>query len=438
MMEGNQTFNTLIKFLESAISQFPDVRLGTNKRYQIKDAALSAFSVFFTQCPSFLTYQKSMEQNKGNNNGRTLFGIDKIPCDNQIRALLDPVPASCIAPVFDQALNMLQETNVIDDFRSFNNDLLIALDGTWYFSSKKINCPNCLTKEHKDGTITYYHNTLLPVVVVSGSSRVIPLAPEFIRPQDGKEKQDCENAAAKRWINGKGDEYSSLGITVLGDDLFSRQPICQLVLDKNFNFIFVCKPSSHKWLSEWLAEADPVENLHEFSLTKWTGTEHLTLTYQYANGVPLKDGGDALLVNWAQLTTTNEEGAVTFRNSFVSNHAITRENVVAFIQAGRTRWKIENENNNTLKTKGYHFEHNFGHGKDNLSETLLSLNIFSFLLHTMLEIFDNKYRLIRETLPRRKDFFNDVRALTRYICFDSWNQLLDFMIRGLELPDPGG
>ena len=437
-MEGNQTFNTLINFLESAISQFPDVRLGTNKRYQTKDATLSAFSVFFTQCPSFLAYQESMEQNKGNNNGRTLFGIDKIPCDNQIRALLDPVPASCIAPVFDQAFNMLQETNVIDDFRSFNNDLLIAIDGTWYFSSKKIHCQNCLTKEHKDGTITYYHSTLLPVVVAPGSSRVIPLAPEFIRPQDGKEKQDCENAAAKRWINGKGDEYSSLGITILGDDLFSRQPICQLVLDKNLNFIFVCKPSSHKWLSEWLAEADPAEDLHEFSLTKWTGKEHLKLTYQYANGVPLKDGEDALLVNWAQLTTTNEEGAVTFRNSFVSNHEITRENVVAFIQAGRTRWKIENENNNTLKTKGYHFEHNFGHGKDNLSETLLSLNIFSFLLHTMLEIFDNKYRLIRETLPRRKDFFNDVRALTRYICFDSWNQLLDFMIRGLELPDPGG
>ena len=437
-MEGNQTFNTLIKFLESAISQFPDIRLGTNKQYQIKDAALSAFSVFFTQCPSFLTYQKSMEQNKGNNNGRTLFGIDKIPCDNQIRDLLDPVHASCIAPVFDQTLNMLQETNVIDDFRSFNNDLLIALDGTWYYSSKKINCQNCLTKEHKEGTITYYHNTLLPVVVVPGSRRVIPLAPEFIRPQDGKEKQDCENAAAKRWLNGKGDEYSSLGITVLGDDLFSRQPICQLVLDKNLNFIFVCKPSSHKWLSEWLAEADPVEDLHEFSLTKWTGTEHLKLTYLYANGVPLKDGEDALLVNWAQLTITNEEGAVIFRNSFVSNHAITRENVVAFIQAGRTRWKIENENNNTLKTKGYHFEHNFGHGKDNLSETLLSLNILAFLFHTMLEIFDNKYRLIRETLPRRKDFFNDVRALTRYICFDSWNQLLDFMLRGLELPDPGG
>ena len=232
--------------------------------------------------------------------------------------------------------------------------------------------------------------------MVPGSSRVIPLAPEFIRPQDGNEKQDCENAAAKRWINGKGAEYSSLGVTVLGDDLFSRQPVCQLILDKNLNFIFVCKPSSHKWLSEWLADANPVEDLHEFAVTKWTGSKHLTYTYQYANGVPLKNGEDALLVNWAQLTITNEQGAVTFRNSFVSNHKITRENVAAFIEAGRTRWKIENENNNTLKTKGYHFEHNFGHGKENLSETLLSLNLLSFLFHTV------------------------------------------FMIRGLELPNPGG
>jgi len=437
-MEGNQTFNTLINFLDSAISQFPDIRLGTNKKYKIRDAALSAFSVFFTQSPSFLSYQISMEQNKGNNNGRTLFGIDKIPCDNQIRALLDPIPANLLFPVFEQTFKMLQETNVVDEFRSFNNDLLIALDGTWFFSSNKIHCQNCLTKEHRNGTTTYYHSALLPVVMVPGSSRVIPLSPEFIRPQDGNEKQDCENASAKRWINGKGAEYSSLGVTVLGDDLFSRQPVCQLVLDKNLNFIFVCKPSSHKWLSEWLADADLVEDLHEFAVTKWTGSKYLIYTYQYANGVPLKDGEDALLVNWAQLTITNEQGAVTFRNSFVSNHTITRKNVAAFIQAGRTRWKIENENNNTLKTKGYHFEHNFGHGKENLSETLLSLNLLSFLFHTVLEIFDNKYRLIRETLPRRKDFFNDIRALTRYICFDNWNHLLDFMIRGLELPNPGG
>jgi len=104
---------------------------------------------------------------------------------------------------------------------------------------------------------------------------------------------------------------------------------------------------------------------------------------------------------------------------------------------GRARWKIENENNNILKTKGYHLEHNFGHGKNHLSNFLLTLNLLAFLFHTALEMFDDTYRRIREDLPARKTFFDDIRALTRYMCFTSWEVMLTFMARGLklELPD---
>ena len=437
-MEGSQTFARLLGFLNSAAESFPDVRTGENTKYSIKDAALSAYSVFFTQSPSFLAYQKSMEQNKGNNNGRTLFGIDNIPCDNQIRNLLDPVPVEYTFPVFDQTLAMLQQTNALDGFRSFDDQLLVALDGTCYFSSKRVDCPYCLTKEHADGSTTYHHTVLLPAVVKPGRKDVIPLAPEFIRIQDGKDKQDCENAAAKRWLQRDGEKYRELRVTILGDDLYCNQPMIERIVAQNLNFILNCKPGSHPSLTEWIATADPKEDLHEFSVTRWTGKERLTDTYQYVNGVPIKDGEKALLVNWVQITTTNSKGGIAYRNAFATNHKITRENVQALVEAGRTRWKIENENNNTLKTKGYHFEHNFGHGKQNLTETLLSLNLLAFLFHTVLELFDERYRLIRRTLPRRKDFFNDIRALTRYICFESWSQLLVFMIRGLEVPDPGG
>lgn len=95
--------------------------------------------------------------------------------------------------------------------------------------------------------------------------------------------------------------------------------------------------------------------------------------------------------------------------------------------------KVENENNNTLKTKGYHLEHNFGHGKQHLSSFLATLNILSLLFHTLLELLDDKYRLIRGHLPTRKTFFNDLRALTRYLYFESWEHLLSFMMQGLEL-----
>jgi hypothetical protein len=102
-------------------------------------------------------------------------------------------------------------------------------------------------------------------------------------------------------------------------------------------------------------------------------------------------------------------------------------------QAGRGRWKIENENNNVLKTKGYHLEHNFGHGKQYLSAFMLSLNLLAFLFHTVLEWSDEPYALLRQVLARRQTFFQDIQALMRYMVFDDWHPLMDFMIRGLEL-----
>jgi hypothetical protein len=151
--------------------------------------------------------------------------------------------------------------------------------------------------------------------------------------------------------------------------------------------------------------------------------------------VPLRDGDDALMVNWCELTTTRHDGKVTYHNAFATNHRITAANVVQIVRAGRTRWKVENENNNTLKTKGYHLTHNFGHGKQHLSALLLTLNLLAFLFHTLLELLDSSYQCIRQFLPR-KTFFDDLRALTRYLCFDSWQALMAFMIQGLELEPP--
>ena len=107
------------------------------------------------------------------------------------------------------------------------------------------------------------------------------------------------------------------------------------------------------------------------------------------------------------------------------------------VEAGRSRWKIENENNNTLKTKGYHFGHNYGHGKQHLSSLLASLIILAFLTHTVLEWADDKFQLLRQKLPPRRRLFDDTKTLTSYLCFDSWEALMDFMLESFKkLPPP--
>ena len=213
-------FNDLVGCLRQVLAGLPDRRKGKNRSYAMEDFGLSAFSVFFTQSPSFLAYQKAMQAARGQNNAQNFFEIEEIPSDNQIRQMLDPVPPQKLYPVYDQIYDRLREHGILQTFRGVNDSTLIALDGTWYHSSQKIHCPCCSHLEHKSGEITYYHSAVTPVIVAPGQSEVIALRPEFITPQDGHTKQDCEIAASKRWLEQNATRYLDSGpVTLLGDDL---------------------------------------------------------------------------------------------------------------------------------------------------------------------------------------------------------------------------
>jgi hypothetical protein len=200
---------------------------------------------------------------------------------------------------------------------------------------------------------------------------VIALQPEFITPQDGHDKQDCENAAAKRWIDQYAADYQPFGVTVLGDDLYCKQPICKKLLEQELDFILVCKPDSHKTLYQWLDELDAMQAIETVVEKRWTGTTHQIDTYRFANKLPLRDGEDAIDVNWCELTTTLPDGKIVYKNAFATNFEISKNNVKQIVRDGRARWKVENENNNVLKNRGYNLEHNFGHGKKHLSSMAL-------------------------------------------------------------------
>ena len=135
-----------------------------------------------------------------------------------------------------------------------DDQLLVALDGTDTFSSEKIHCPCCREQTLKNGKTLNRHTAVTPVIVAPGESKVIPLPPEFVQPQDGEEKQDCEIAAGKRWLSQWGSTYSPWRITLLGDDLYCHQPFCQAALNEGFNFLLVCKPDSHALIDEWVVD----------------------------------------------------------------------------------------------------------------------------------------------------------------------------------------
>jgi hypothetical protein len=438
-MSNHLSLNTIMNRFQESWQSLPDFRKpNNNTRYEIRDAALSAFSVFFMQSPSFLAHQRDMQQRKGKDNAATLFGVAKIPSDNQIRNLLDPVTPDHFQADFAWIHDELDQNNRLAAFADYKGTCLITFDGVVFHSSEKIHCKNCTHRQDRNGTIHYYHSALIPVMVKPDSPHVLSLPPEFIVPQDGHEKQDCERAATKRWLTQHHEQYPAHTVTFLGDDLYANQPLCELI-DQTYKqfFVFVCKPESHTTLYEWLASIEGVNGLETKSERRWNGRHGEIWSYRFINQVPLRSGDDAMLVNWLALTITHEEtGKELYHNAWVTNHLLATRNVVQLAKVGRARWKVENENINVLKTKGYNLEHNFGHGQQHLANVFFSLNILAFLVHTAQHLLNKAYRLLRETLAVRRTFFNDLKALTRYIVFDSWESLFDFMIEGLELDIP--
>jgi len=427
-------FQEMLDFVRQDLDQVPEHRTGRNTQYTITDAGLSAFSAFYMQSPSFLAYQRLMQQEQGRNNARSLFGIEAIPSDGQIRNLLDPVAPYHMRETYWAIYEQLLDRGHLEEYHCLMGTLLCSMDGTQYFGSHTVHCANCSTQEREEET--YYSHTMLAAVLVKpGKGEVLVLEPEFIIPQDGHEKQDCEQQAIKRWIEGHAQRFAPWQVTILTDDLHSHQPLCELLLAHKFHFLMTCKSESHQALYQEVELLGRLEGaIHTMTVKRWNGRYRERWEYRWVEQVPLRAGAQALRVNWCEVTIIREDtGKRLYHNAWITDHELTAQTVPEIVTAGRAHWKVENEGFNVLKNQGYNLEHNYGHGQQYLSSVLVSLLLLAFLFHTVLQLSCPLYQAIRRTLGARRTFFNDLRVLTRYLFFSSWDQLLHFMEQHLEL-----
>jgi hypothetical protein len=416
-----QLLPSLVTGLRAACATFPDPRKGRSGNIAVADFGLSAFAMFFMQSASFLAFQRTLEKGHGRSNCQTLFGIEKIPSDNYIRDILDEADPVLLRPCFVHVEQLLADPPLREAFGRLGGRTLIAWDGTEYFCSQKLGCPNCLTRKRANGKIESYHTMLAATVVAPGHAKVVPLFPEFIAPQDGAEKQDCERNAVKRWHAQHGGRLHGLRPVYLGDDLFACQPIVKMLTAAGDDFIFTCKESSHKALYDFIAGAEPER--HQETIRKGKTVE--TRRYRWIEGVPLRDGKDAVPVNWIGFEIVDGKGHVKYSMAWVTSLPVNKTNVAEIVACGRARWKIENEAFNVMKNHGYELEHNFGHGNTFLAMMLAALNLLAFAWHAVLDLIEPPWQAAREAAATRTSFFAHLLMLTSYAVFPSWTPLLN-------------
>lgn len=422
--------DSLHRLLQTTFAEVNDRRRG-NTSIALSDALMSAFAMFSLKDPSLLAF----DARRGDGNLNRLYGIGKVPSDTQMREVLDPVDPEELRPAFVRMFQRLQRGKVLEPYLFWKGYYLLSLDGTGYFASHQVHCGACQVKVTQDGgETTYYHQMLGAVLVHPDHPEVIPLAPEPIQKQDGSTKNDCERNAAKRLLQKLRREHPRLKLIVVEDGLASNAPHIQLLKQLHMHFILGAKPGDHEALFDQVIAADDRDQV-----TTMTWKEQgKTCQISFLNDISLNESHPDLHVNFLHYAEYGPDGERQKRFTWVTDLGITRRNARHFVRGGRSRWKIENETFNTLKNQGYHYEHNYGHGTQNLSVVFAMLMMLAFLVDQVQQLCCPLFQAVLKKVGSKRSLWEKVRSHYYHFAFRSMKQLHEAILYDLckNLPVP--
>ena len=394
----------------------------------LDDALMSAFAMFSLKAPSLLAFDKQ----RAEGNLQTIYGIERAPCDTRMRERLDPVSPESLRPSFTLVFRQLQRGKALEPMVFLDGHYLVALDGTGYFSSKTIHCDSCLHKEHRNGSITYYHQMLGAAIIHPDFRAVIPLMPEPIVKQDGATKNDCERNAAKRFITKLRQDHPHLKFILTEDALSSNAPHIETLHDSGCHYILGVKEGDHTYLFQQVEAADEAGGVSYYE--RHDRAAGLVHRFRFVNDMPLNGSRKDVRVNFIEYWEVGQAQAQHF--SWVTDLRVNRRNVYKLMRGGRARWKIENETFNTLKNQGYHFEHNFGHGYQHLSVVFASLMMLAFLVDQVQQLCCALFQAAWAKWGSKRLLWEKMRALFYDYALGSMRQLLEALVYGLKKSAP--
>jgi hypothetical protein len=421
--------DALIATLRQRFATLPDSRV--QPTCSLPDALMSGFALFALKDSSLLAFDQRRQE--PNSNLHTVYGIGQVPCDSQLRTILDPVDPELLRPCFTDIFRHLQRGKALEELAFLDGHYLLSFDGSGYFSSQKIHCPHCLEKRQRDGTVTYHHQMLAAVLVHPDFREVIPLMPEPILKRDGDNKNDCERNAAKRFFAAFRRDHPSLSVIATGDGLTANAPLIRLLNGHDIRFILGVKPGDHAFLFQKMETAFATGQSQ--SVTWSDAASNTTYHFRWLNQVPLNEANPDVLVNLLEYWEIRA-GEVTFHGSWVTDLELHEPTVWLIARGGRARWKIENETFNTLKNQGYQFEHNFGHGERHLSVVFGVLMLLAFLSDQTQQLCCTLFRAVWAKAGSKRQLWDEMRHLFHSFAFTSMRELYEAMLRGFAKQKP--
>ncbi len=419
--------DALFSRLRTGFSAIADHRPGTPK-IPLPDALMSAFAMFSLKSPSLLAFDDERQEG----NLQQVYGIGQVPCDTRMRDILDPVEPESLRPLFKSVFRALQRGKALEEMVFIDGHYLLALDGTVYHASQEVHCDSCLERHHRHGTVTYSHQMLGAVLLHPDRREVIPLMPEAIIKQDGTETNDCERNAAKRFLSKLRQDHPHLKLIVTEDSLSSNAPHIRTLIEHDCHYMLGVKEGDHRYLFEQVASAEQAGQVRYYDRDEaQSGLRH---RFRFASNLPLNEANADVRVNFLECWEWDGDQVQHF--SWVTDLRLTKGTVYQIMRGGRGRWGIENETFNTLKNQGYHFEHNDGHGYQNLSVGFALLMMLAFLVDQVQQLCCPLFQAAWAKMGSKRRLWERLRALFYDYALESMRQLLEALFYGLKKPAP--
>lgn len=417
-LQQSLTFDELMKTLDEQFQTIPDKRTGNAVRYQLSDVLKAAFAMFSLKSPALLDFKtQTTAEEKNLHNIYRIEGA--IPCDNQMRGILDPVDPQLLRPLFQTCFALLSEAGVLRAYEYRDKHVIVSIDGVEHFSSTKVHCSSCTTRKHRNGEMSYHHSGLAAVIVHPEQQEVLPLDFEPVLKQDGAQKNDCERNAAKRLCQALDERYPDSKFILVEDALYANAPHLRQITGYGWRYILNVKPDSHASLEKQFAGRRASGQVKELRMTDPQGLKHY---FAWTNGLCLCESAVDVQVNYLLYEQTDQQGKVT-RWTWITNIPLNARSVEPVMRGGRARWKIENETFNTLKNQGYHFEHNYGHGSQHLATVLALLMFLAFTVDQIQQRCCRFFRTLHQGLRTKVKVWASIRNLFSTLVFKSMETL---------------
>ena len=419
--------DALFRLIHNDFARLPDYRVGDTE-IALADALMSAFAMFSLKAPSLLAFDKE----RAEGNLHTIYGIERVPCDTRMREILDPISPKWLRPAFKSVFRQLQRGQALEAMTWLDGHYLLALDGTGYCSSKTIHCTSCLRRVHRNGSMTYAHQMLGAAIIHPDQRAVIPLMPEPITNRDGTDKNDCERNAAKRFVAKLRQDHPHLKFIVTEDSLSANAPHIETLHAHDLRYIRGVKEGDHSYLFQQVEAAEHAGRVTWYERhDRAAGIVH---RFRFVNQVPLNASNADMHVNCIEYWEIQDAKVQHFR--WVTDVRVSTRNVYSLMRGGRARWKSENETFNTLKNQGYNFEHNYGHGTQNLSVMFATMMMLAFLVDQTQQLCCALFRAVWTKLGSKRLLGERMRGLFYGYHLESMRELWEALWYGYERQRP--